>query len=243
MVEVKEAVVVVAGPGTRLAPIIGEIPKSMVRYNHKPLLEYILTSLRDFGVENFVLVVNFKKEVIIDYFGDGRKFGINIQYIVQKNPKGGTADAVGYAKGKVQGKKFFVIYGDNIFNPEILDEILAKTDRYDGVLCGKEMQDVTQYGTFRIEGDLVKEIAEKSSNPPSKIAFTGLMILPKAIFDAIDKTKISERGQKELTESIAILSKKGFKLGYVAAEKFWIDPRNKEDLYEVEKFYKSFETT
>jgi dTDP-glucose pyrophosphorylase len=67
------------------------------------------------------------------------------------------------------------------------------------------------------------------------------MILPNAIFDAINETQLSERGQKELTESIAILSKKGFRFGYVASEKFWIDPRNKDDLDEIEKFYKSFE--
>lgn len=240
MRNIKEAIIVVAGLGTRLKPVIGEIPKSMIKYNSRPLLEYILTALRDRGIENFVLVVNFKKEVIVDYFGDGSKFGINIQYVVQENPKGGTADAVSYAKGKVQGQKFFVIYGDNVFDPEILDEILAKVDKYDGVLCGKEMQDVTQYGTFRIEDDLIKEIAEKSSQPPSKIAFTGLMILPRAIFDAIEETKISERGQKELTESITILSKKGLRFGYVASKKFWMDPRNKDDLGEIEKFYKSF---
>jgi len=241
MRDIKEAVVVVAGLGTRLKPVIGEIPKSMIKYNSKPLLEYILTALRDHGIENFVLVVNFKKEVVIDYFGDGSKFDINIQYVVQENPKGGTADAVSYAKGKVQGEKFFVIYGDNVFDPRILDEILAKSDEYDGILCGKEMHDVTQYGTFRIEGDLVKEIAEKSPQPPSKIAFTGLMILPSAIFDAIKETKLSERGQKELTTSIGILSKKGFRFGYVVADEFWMDPRNKDDLNEIEKFYKSFE--
>jgi len=239
--KIKEAIIVVAGLGTRLQPVIGEIPKSMTKYNTKPLLEYIVCALRDLGVENFVFVVNYKKEVIVDYFGDGSKFGINIKYVVQENPKGGTADAVSYVHGKVRGEKFFVIYGDNVFDPKILEEILAKADRYDGVLCGKEMQNVTQYGTFRIEGDLVKEIAEKSLNPPSKIVFTGLMVLPSAIFDAINKTGISVRGQKELTESIGLLAKKGFRLGYVVADKFWIDPRNKEDVDAIEKFYEQLE--
>ena len=238
MQKIREAVILAAGEGTRLRPTIGEMPKSMLQFNGKPLLEHILNALRERGVKIFTIVVNYKKERIQSYFGDGSRFNLEIHYVTQKNSNGGTADAVGMAEGNIKDAKFFVVYGDNVFDPEILDEILSKVDSYDGVLCGKEMKDVTQYGTFKIEEDLVKEIAEKSPNPPSNIVFTGLMILPVDIFNAIKETQLSKRGEKELTSSISILASKNSKIGYVSTTKFWMDPRNKEDLESIGKFYR-----
>jgi bifunctional UDP-N-acetylglucosamine pyrophosphorylase/glucosamine-1-phosphate N-acetyltransferase len=239
MKKIREAVILVGGLGTRLQPVIGEVPKSMLRFNGKPLLEYTLNALKECGIESATLIVNFQAKIIRDYFKDGSKFGMKIDYIFQKNPKGGTSDAVSYGEGKVGGEQFFVIYGDNAFDPKILDGILAKAARYDGVLCGNEMKDVRQYGTFKIEADLVKEIAEKSSNPPSKIVFTGLMILPKEIFDSIRKTPLSSRGEKELTTSITLSANNGKRFGFFVTKEFWMDPRNQEDLEEIEKFYKT----
>jgi len=236
-VKIDEAVVLVGGIGSRLQPIVGEIPKCLIKFNGRHLLEYTIGALKERGVSNLTFVVSYKKEMIQEYFGDGSKFDIKIQYTVQENPKGGTADAVSYADGKVSGGKFFVIYGDNAFDPTILDDILDKVDNYDGVLCGIKMQDVSQYGTLKIEGGLVKEIAEKSPKPPSNIVFTGIMVLPNAIFDAIKLTPVSERGEKELTTSISILASENFSIGYISTEKFWIDARNQDDIDKIEKFY------
>jgi len=233
-----KAVILAAGIGTRLHPVIGDIPKSLIKFNGRPLVEYAIDALKENGVTDFIFIVNYMKELFFEHFGDGKKFGVNIEYVVQQNPKGGTADSVGQAKNKISEGKFFVVYSDNAFDPEIVRDVMEKESDYDGVLCGKEMEEVSQYGTFRIEGDLVKEIAEKSSNPPSKIVFTGLMILPKDIFLAIDETPLSVRGEKELTTSISMLAKRGYSFGYVAEKKFWMDPRNEEDLKVVENFYK-----
>lgn len=240
---IKEAVILVGGVGTRLQPVIGEIPKSMLEFNGKPLLEYTLNVLKARDVNEYVIVVNFKREMIQQYFGDGSRFGVNIRYVVQDNPKGGTADAVSYADEKISDKKFFVIYGDNAFDPAILDAILEKAADYDGVICGKEM-DIdkirNRYGSLIIEKDLVKGIAEKSPNPPSNLAFTGLMILPDATFNAIRKTPLSPRGEKELTTSIGMLADNDYRFGYVAMRIFWNDPGTKEDLDIIEEFYRKY---
>jgi len=232
-----KAVVLAGGLGTRLQPIIGEIPKSMLEFNGRPLLEYSLNALKERDVKEYLIVVNFKREMIQQHFGDGSKFGVNIEYVVQENPKGGTANAVSYAAGEIPDRKFFVIYGDNAFDPLILDEILSKADNYDGVLCGKQMQDMSQYGALKIEHDLIKGIAEKSPQPPSNLAFTGLMILPSKIFSAIRRTPISPRGERELTTSIELLAEEGLRFGYVTTERFWLDPKNEEDLEVVKEFY------
>lgn len=237
MTEISEAVILAGGLGTRLRSVV-QIPKSMSQFAGKPLLEYTLTALKERGVKDFVFIVNYEKEMIQNYFKDGKDFGVNINYAFQENPKGGTADAVSYAEGKVRGKRFFVIYGDNAFDPKILDGILTKADRYDGVLCGKKMEDVRQYGTFKIESDLVREVAEKSPNPPSNIVFTGLMILPAEIFNSIRKTPLSPRGEKELTTSITLAASSGKRFGFFVAKEFWMDPRNKEDFYVIEEFYR-----
>ena len=231
--------ILAAGMGTRLQPVIGDMPKTLLKFDGRPLIEYTIDSLKKNGITEYIFVVNYMKELLINHLGDGNKFDVSIDYVVQKNPKGGTADSVCQAKNKISDGKFFVVYGDNAFDPEIITDVLEKSRDYDGVLCGREMEDVSQYGTFKIEGDIVKEIAEKSPNPPSKLVFTGLMVLPKEIFLAIDETPLSVRGEKEVTTSINMLAKRGYSFGYVAEKRFWMDPRNEEDLHTVENFYKN----
>lgn len=76
------AVVLAGGAGTRLKPLTGSIPKGMVEICGKPLLEWIVDWLVDNGVRNIVFGVAYRKDKIIDYFGDGSKFNANIKYSV-----------------------------------------------------------------------------------------------------------------------------------------------------------------
>ena len=86
-----------------------------------------------------------------------------------------------------------------------------------------------------MNGSLVKEIYEKPVKPPSNIANTGLFVLPQEIFSAITGTKLSPRGEYELTDSIQILINRGRKIGYIMIEDFWFDPRDGEEIRTAEK--------
>jgi len=233
-----KAVILAAGMGTRLRPVIGENQKTMVKYSEKPLLQRTVEVLRDKGLRDIVIVVNYMKEQIMEFFGDGSDFGVKIEYVTQENPKGGTADAVKCVRDKISEKSFVLIYGDNIFDKKILDAILKKSAHFDGVLCGKTVANPNKYGIMQVDGFHVKRIIEKPEVPPSNLALTGLFVLPKEIFRAIDGTKLSVRGEYELTDSIQTLIDEGYDFGFQIAEGFWMDPRDQSEIQMADSFLK-----
>lgn len=234
-----KAVILAAGMGTRLRPYIGDgKQKSMVKYANKPLLQRTVEILKSKGFDDIVIVVNYMKEEVMEFFGNGSKFGAKIEYVVQKNPKGGTADAVRCVKEKIDEDKFLLVYGDNVFDPAIIDDMVGKLDHFSGILCGKEIPNPSKFGIIQVDGLHVKKILEKPKKPPSNLALTGLFVLPKDIFSAIESTKLSPRGEYELTESIQILIDKGKEFGFVVTKGFWLDPRDKDEMKKADELIK-----
>ena len=87
-------VLMAGGKGKRLRPLTQNCPKPMIKINGKPILEILINKLSDKGFKNFYISVNYLKEQIIDYFGDGSEWGINIKYIIENEPLG-TAGSLG----------------------------------------------------------------------------------------------------------------------------------------------------
>ena len=89
----RQAVILAGGQGTRLKEISGSLPKPMVPVRGKPLLQHLIEQCVAYGILDIKLLVNYKKEVIEDFFGCGDQYGANIQYIVESKPRG-TAGAL-----------------------------------------------------------------------------------------------------------------------------------------------------
>ncbi len=232
-----QAVILAAGLGTRLRPVIGEdTPKVMTKMGNKPLLQYAVENLKKNAIEDMVIVVHHKKEQIMDYFGDGTRFGVKIQYAFQENPKGGTADAVRHAKGKIKEDKFLLVYGDNIFDVDTIDKILKEQSKHDGVIALKKMEDVSKFGVVEVKGNRVIRIVEKPESPASNLVLTGLFVLPSGVFDVIEKLKPSKRNELELTDAIQMLIDDGYDFGSVTVEGFWTDPRDAKELELAKQF-------
>ena len=104
------------GQGSRLRSITNdEIPKPMVPVDGKPLLEYQVEALKEYGIKKIVMIVGHLGEKIMDHFKDGKDFGVDIDYIVEKEPLG-TAGAFYYLKDKTDAKDFLLIFGDVFFD-------------------------------------------------------------------------------------------------------------------------------
>lgn len=115
------AVVLAGGAGTRLRPITNSIPKGMVKICGKPLLEWIVDWLVDNEVRNIVFGVAHCKNKIIDYFGDGTRFDVNIKYSVH-TVDGGTCEGFRLAiERHVDRDNFFAMNGDQISNLRLAD--------------------------------------------------------------------------------------------------------------------------
>lgn len=111
------AVIMAGGRGTRIESINKEVPKPMIEILNKPILEYQIEVLKKQGILDIILVTGHLKEVIKEYFKDGKEFGVNITYIEENEPLG-TAGALYYLKDKIK-EDFLLLNGDIIFDIDI----------------------------------------------------------------------------------------------------------------------------
>jgi UDP-N-acetylglucosamine diphosphorylase / glucose-1-phosphate thymidylyltransferase / UDP-N-acetylgalactosamine diphosphorylase / glucosamine-1-phosphate N-acetyltransferase / galactosamine-1-phosphate N-acetyltransferase len=214
-----KAVVLVAGKGTRMEPLTSECPKVMLQVANKPILEHILNSAVEAGIEGFVFITGYLEKQIRDYFGDGSKWGVTIDYVQQKEQLG-TANAIGYAKGHVE-KAFLVLNGDMLIGPGDLKLLISRSE--EAVICVKEVENPSDFGVLETENNKVVRIIEKPKNPPTKLANAGVYLFRESIFNFIDRTQASVRNEFEITDSIQMLIDSGATAGYSPLEGRWID--------------------
>ena len=231
-----KAVVLAAGEGKRLRPLTYTRPKHMIQVAGKPLLEHLLYALKEAGLTDIVMVVNYKAERIIDYFGDGGRFGLKIEYVHQKEMRG-TADAFGIAENHVKGD-FVAVYGDLLVTSDAVKSALSlhKREKPAVTMTTLHVERPEEYGVIRVEGNRVKGIVEK---PSAEVAAgnpinAGVYVFSQEIFETIKRTKDSQRGEQEITDSVRMLVEADRKV--VAAEisgKEWRDVGRPWDLLEA----------
>ena len=130
MSEVTQALILAAGRGTRLGALTADCPKPLLDLEGTPILERIVTALRDdAGVMDFVLITGHLREKIESHFGDGSRLGVNIRCVHQENPEG-TGQAVHIARDALADSPFVMTYGDIVITPSnyggIVDAFVAK---------------------------------------------------------------------------------------------------------------------
>jgi histidinol-phosphate phosphatase family protein len=106
-----QAVILAGGRGSRLRPITDSRPKAMVAFHGKPFLEYLVEMLRDQGFARILLLLGYLPDVIIDYFGDGRRWGVEIDYSVSA-PEDLTCRRMELARSEID-PSFLLMYCDN----------------------------------------------------------------------------------------------------------------------------------
>ena len=173
-----KAVILAAGEGQRLRPFTANKPKVMIKVANKPILEYVVEALRDAGIRDIVMVVGYKRRKIMDYFGDGSKWNVRIEYVVQENQLG-TAHALKQAEGYVEDK-FIVLAGDNIVDSKTISKIEEPW-----TLVYKISEDPSKYGVIIMSDNKVERIIEKPKEPISNIVNTGIYCFTSEIFDII----------------------------------------------------------
>ena len=150
-----KAVILAAGEGRRLRPFTESMPKVMLPVGNKAILEHILESLKNTGIGEVIIVVGYKKEVIMEYFKDYDK--IRISYITQDKQLG-TAHALLQAKNLVKSK-FIVVPGDNIIDKMSIVNLIQDKSEYSILI--KEHSHPSKYGVVFLEKGRLKKIVEK----------------------------------------------------------------------------------
>ena len=113
---VKKAVLLAAGKGTRMRELTTDLPKPMIAVRGQPILRHIVDGLKAAGVTHFQIVVGYRADVVTDYFGDGSKLGISVEYATQV-VQDGTGRVVELARDVAGVDPFILSYGDILLDP------------------------------------------------------------------------------------------------------------------------------
>ena len=172
----------------------------MLPIANKPILEWNLINAIEAGIKEFIFIIGYKGEMVKDYFGDGSKWNVSIEYLNQGKPLG-TAHAVKLLKGFADN--FIVLCGDTIFGSKDIKKV-AKKENSIGLF---EIEDAREYGIVEIKENKIIKIYEKMEKPFSNVINAGIYHFNEKIFDFIEKTEKSLRGEYEITDSINLMLK------------------------------------
>jgi NDP-sugar pyrophosphorylase family protein len=190
--ELKTALILAGGEGTRLRPITYEIPKALVPVHGKPLIEHLFDLLKKYGVNDVILSVGHMKDKIMDERGNWSRAGMNISFVEEKTPLG-TGGPLRLAKDKLI-KTFIVSNGDELKNINVMDMYEAhKRNRALATIALTTVSDPSQYGVAKLEGNRIIEFVEKpkKDKAPSKLINAGFYIIEPEVVEMIPKGKVS----------------------------------------------------
>jgi len=223
-----KAVVLAAGKGVRLWPLTENRSKHMIPVAGKPIVEHVISAIRSAGIRSIVLVTRYKSELVKKHIGNGSKLGVTVDYVDQPDISG-TANAILMAQDKVGSNDFLVAYGDLVVTPRAINRVLDTYRKKGGkpTIGLIPVSRPESYGMAKISGDLLTEIIEKpsQSQSPSNLANTGIYVLNPTIFDHLQTTVRSGRGEFEITDTISSLAKTGTPVAFAR-----IDPSDWQDI-------------
>jgi len=208
MSDVRRAVVLAAGRGTRMMPLTANCPKPLIPVAGVPILERILNGLRGAGIEETIIVHGYLKEMIEDYFGGGARAGMRLHYREQ-DPPNGTAGALLQVEDLCGEEPFVLHWGDILISPDNYPEVLADyTEFHPAVVEGLNWMDDPAAGAavYR-DGNRVTKIIEK---PPPGSSTTnwnnaGVFVLSPAVWPYVHRVTPSPRGELEFTEALHMM--------------------------------------
>ena len=207
----RKGIILAGGSGTRLYPITIGVSKQLLPIYDKPMIYYPLSVLMLAGIREIAIITTPQdQEQFQRLLGDGSKWGLRFEWIIQASPDG-LAQAYLLAADFLNGAPSAMVLGDNIFFGHGLPKMLERADaqKTGGTVFGYRVSDPERYGVLAYEGDKVSQIIEKPANPPSNYAVTGLYFLDGSAPERAATVKPSERGELEITDLLELYLEDG----------------------------------
>jgi len=239
--KIDKAVVLAAGRGTRMRELTNDVPKPMIDVRGKPVLQHIVEGLRDAGVRRFVIVVGYHAEAVQNFFGDGQRHGVDIEYVTQ-TVQDGTGRVVDLARNFTGGSPFVLSYGDILIGQENYKRVVDLPDNCEAIITVTRGEDVSKGGAVFVNEQMeLVDLREKSqpgevqgwselSQHAVPFYNAGLYAFRPSIFEFTEKVMPSPRGEYELTDAIRDLAHSGKKIKALELTGEWADVRDPEIL-------------
>lgn len=187
-----QAVILAGGLGTRLRSVVNDRPKPMALVNGKPFLEYQLNFLKNQGIKDVLLLCGFMADKIQEYFGNGEKWDLKINYSIEDEPKG-TGGAILNAYSQLE-KRFLLLNGDTFINFNLSSlTIVHETKRADITILVRSAVGYEQrYGTLSVDANSkIVLFKEKDQSRSNLYVNCGVYTVEKCVFQDCQLRKFS----------------------------------------------------
>ena len=218
------------GLGTRLRPLTNEIPKPMLKVGNKPIVETIVDSFKQYGYKNFIFSVNYKKEVIQNYFQTGEAFGVYIDY-VEEEKRMGTAGALSLIENRPV-EPFFVMNGD-LLTQVNFNQLMQFHVEQGAVatMCVREYEYQVPYGVIETNGTDLIAIKEKPIH--RSFVNAGIYVLSPEVFEYIPHDMFYD-----MPTLFDALIAAGKKTSVFPIHEYWLDIGQVDDFQRANEKYK-----
>ena len=222
-------ILMAGGLGTRLRPLTQDIPKPLLKVGNKPILETIIKNFASHGFVNITISLNYKGEMIKEYFGDGSEFGVNIDYI-EENIRLGTAGALSLIKD-IPREPFFVMNADLLTDvnfSHLLD--FHSYGNAQASMCVREYDYQVPYGVIETNNENIVSIVEK---PVQKFFVNaGIYVLSPKVFDYIPKNEFYD-----MPTLFNTLIEENKKVISFPVHEYWLDLGRMSDFEQAQSEY------
>jgi UTP--glucose-1-phosphate uridylyltransferase len=222
---IADAVVPVAGLGTRLRPLTRALPKELLPVARAPVIEHVVRELADAGIERVVLVTRRGKQAIVDHLDGLEDLPCDVMAVRQPEPRG-LGDAIACARAALgDDAPFAVALGDTLVEngPQVMRRLMATADdgQADIVIALERVagEAISRYGVAVPAGGVVSGggaialagLVEKpaAAEAPSDLAIASRYVLPFSIFDALARVEPGHGGELQLTDALQLLIDEG----------------------------------
>lgn len=223
MKEKKKALILAAGDGTRMRSFIGDRPKVLSPLLGVPIIERIILSAKEAGIEEFFVITGYKGDLVREKIGDGSKLGVKVSFIKNSDWEKGNGMSALSAKG-VLDKPFVLLMGDHIFEPSTLKALLSSnrlTDSESILVVDSQPNNVLGLEeATKVKVENGKIVAMGKNLDDFNGVDTGMFLCSPTLFDALKSVKKENR---TLTDGMKILIKAGKLKSFKVKNRFWID--------------------
>jgi glucose-1-phosphate thymidylyltransferase len=236
----RKGIILAGGSGTRLHPLTLATSKQLLPVYDKPMIYYPLSTLMLAGIREIMIITTPKDQSAFkDLLGDGRQWGLKLEFAVQPSPDG-LAQAFIIAADFIDGQTSCLILGDNILYGQGLSETLQRAERVrDGAtIFGYSVDQPERYGVIEFgSDDEVVGIEEKPPKPKSQWAAVGIYFYGPEVVDLARSLKPSARGELEITDlNNLYIRQKRLKLAKLGRGFAWFDAGTYDSLMEAAEF-------
>ncbi|MFZ2969576.1 MAG: glucose-1-phosphate thymidylyltransferase [Minisyncoccia bacterium] len=228
--------IIPAAKNNQQRPFSHTINKHLIPLGGKPMIFYPIENLVSSGFKEIGVIISSNDELMRQVVGSGERWGIKIEYIVQKELMG-LGSAIMSAREYIKDDPFVLYLGDNIIKHNIADLIERFFDENLNALLTLNKANFPQrFGVPEIKDGKIVKVEERPMHPKSEFAVAGVYIYDSNAFSAMDSIKLSDRGQYEIADIHNYYINNDLNLSYEIIDKWWKDRGKPEDLLEGNKF-------